>query len=335
VRVPPGAKDLKEAAPIQLTDLQPGDRILIRTKPGADASSLVASSIVAMSKSDIVAKQQKEREEWQRHGIGGLVSRVDALQNTVTVKMLGSSGPHDVVIHIAKNTVMRRYALGSVNFDEAKAAPLSDIKPGDQLRARGTRTPDGNEFAADEVVSGSFRNIAGLVISVDTSSSRLTVNDLATKKRVDLKVTSESQMRKLPERAAQAIAMRLKAAEPATNGGAASAPGQPRGTPPAKPPASESAASNTGSRPSGGPSLNGTGDMQQMVSRLPASQLGDFQKGDAVMVVASSGEGDEVSTVITLLGGVEPILQANWGQAASILSPWNFSQGGGGDAGTP
>ncbi|HTZ46098.1 MAG TPA: hypothetical protein VMH20_00795 [Verrucomicrobiae bacterium] len=335
VRVPPGAKDLKEAMPIRLTDLQPGDRILVRTKPGADANSLVASSIVAMSKTDIAAKQQKEREEWQRHGIGGLVSSVDAAQNTVTIKTLGASGPRDIVIHIAKNTILRRYAPGSVNFDDAKVAPLSDIKAGDQLRARGTRTPDGNEFAADEIVSGSFRNIAGLVTAVDPSSGTLTVNDLATKKRVDLKVTAESQMRKLPERAAQAIAMRLKGAAPGPNGGAASAPGQPSGTPPGKANTSQGEASNTGNAVQGGPPRNGSGDMQQMLARLPASQLGDFQKGDAVMIVASSGAGDGASTVITLLGGVEPILQANSGQAASILSPWNFSQGGGGDAGTP
>ena len=54
------------------------------------------------------------------------------------------------------------------------------------------------------------------------------------------------------------------------------------------------------------------------------------------MVVATSGQGDGPSTVITLLGGVEPILQAtSQGQAASILSPWSLNQGGGGDVGTP
>lgn len=339
VRVPPGAKDLKEATPIQLSDLQPGDRILVRTKSGADGTSLVASSIVAMSRSDIAAKQQKEREEWQRHGIGGLVSNVDTAQDAVTIKTLGASGPRDIVVHTAKNTILRRYAPGSVSFDEAKVAPLSDIKVGDQLRARGTRSADGNEFAADEVVSGSFQNIAGLVTSVDASAGTLTVNDIATKKPVQLKVTPESQMRKLPERMAMGIAMRLKGAAPGAgaNGGAASAPGQPSGTPPAKPNASEGAASNTANAPAGGPPRNGNGggDMQQMLTRLPPSPLGDFQKGDAVMIVATSGLGDGPSTVITLLGGVEPILQANSKGAASILSPWSLSQGGGGDAGTP
>lgn len=76
--------------------------------------------------------------------------------------------------------------------------------------------------------------------------------------------------------------------------------------------------------------------MQQMLSRLPASPLSDFQKGDVVMVVATSDPSNGQIAVITLLGGVEPILQAtNQGQAASILSTWTLSQGGAGDAGTP
>jgi hypothetical protein len=73
-----------------------------------------------------------------------------------------------------------------------------------------------------------------------------------------------------------------------------------------------------------------------MLSRLPVSPLGDFQKGDAVMIVATAGQNDGPPTVITLLGGVEPILQSSArGQAASILTPWSLSEGGGAEAGTP
>jgi hypothetical protein len=72
-----------------------------------------------------------------------------------------------------------------------------------------------------------------------------------------------------------------------------------------------------------------------MLSRLPVSPLTDFQKGDAVMIVATSG-GNGGAIVITLLGGVEPILQsAAQGQATSILTPWSLNSGAGADAGTP
>lgn len=338
VRVPPGSKDLKEAVPIQLSDLQTGDRILVRTKPGQDASSLVAGSIVAMKKADIAEKQQKEREEWQRHGIGGLVSAVDTVQNTVTIKTLAASGAKEIAIHVGSNTILRRYAPGSVNFDEAKVAPIAEIHPGDQLRARGTRSAEGSEFTADEIVSGSFRNIAGVVTAVNASTGTMTLNDLATKKPVELKITQESQMKKLPDRLAMGIAMRLKGmGAPGATGGT-SGNAQP-GTPSSAPAPQSNAQGAQGA--TGSPGAQGSpggaraGDFQQMLARLPASPLTDFQKGDAVMVVATSGPGDRPSTVITLLGGVEPILQAS-SDSASILSPWSLSQGGGGgDAGTP
>src|SRR2546423_1876415 len=48
VRIAPGEKSLKNAAPIQLSDLQVGDRVLIGGKASEDAKSLVAASIVVM-----------------------------------------------------------------------------------------------------------------------------------------------------------------------------------------------------------------------------------------------------------------------------------------------
>ena len=66
-----------------------------------------------------------------------------------------------------KQTIIRRYAPDSVKFDDAKPGTLEQIKPGDQLRARGNKSADGNELAAEEIVSGAFRNVAGTVIATD------------------------------------------------------------------------------------------------------------------------------------------------------------------------
>src|SRR6516164_6426941 len=112
---------------------------------------------------------------------------------------------------------------------------LDQIKPGDQLRARGSRSADGSEFAAEEIISGWFRNIAGTVASVDASQNTVNVMDAITKKPVSVKVGGDSQMRKLPPMMAQEIAMRLKggpAGVPPTGGGtggSASSASQPGG----------------------------------------------------------------------------------------------------------
>jgi len=59
----------------------------------------------------------------------------------------------------------------------------------------------------------------------------------------------------------------------------------------------------------------------------------DLNKGDAVILVATEGSAGSEPTVITLLAGVEPILTAapaGTNAAATVLSPWNLSAGGGG-----
>ncbi len=340
VRIAPGQKDLKEATPIQLADVQPGDRILVRGRLAEDGKSVVAASVIAMKKADIAEKQSRDREEWQKHGFGGLVNGVDAAGNTISVALPSAGEKGSVAVHLSKDTILRRYASDSVKFDDAKPAPLDQIKPGDQLRARGARSADGSELAADEIVSGTFRNLAGTISALDASAGTITVQDLVSKKSVTVRIAAESQLRKLPAPMAQRIAMRLKgfppeahssAPAPGTAGPAANA-GQT--TKPSSPPSggSDSGGSGGMGRPGGG----ATADLQQMINRMPAATLADLKKDDAVMVVATEGGANGVSTVITLLGGVEPILEASpKSNSSTILSPWSLNSGGGGEAATP
>jgi len=335
LRVEPGSKALKDAAKIQLSDLAIGDRVLVRGEMSGQPSVMVANTIVAMKKQDIAKKQAREREEWQRHGIGGLVKSVDPAAETVVIRTLGATGTKDVVIHAPVGTILKRYAPGSVSFDEAKVAPLADIKEGDQLRARGSRSADGSEFTADEIVSGTFHNIAGTIASIDAAKSTLTVSDLATKNNVEVSITPGSQLRKLPAPMAQRIAMRLIGTSPEANAAHGASGTTPSGAP------GQAAAPNAGQGVAGGQNAaggpagaqRGNGDLQQMLSRLPVSPLTDFQKGDAVMIVATSAASG-TATVITLLGGVEPLLQAApQGQASSILTPWSLNSGATADTG--
>jgi hypothetical protein len=335
VRVAPGQTDLKTAPAIQLSDLQVGDRILVRGKPSDDAKTFAAAVIIAMKRSDVDAKQQQERDDWQKRGIGGLVSAVDPATGAITISVAAPGGAKTVAIHTTKDTTLRRYAPDSVQFDDAKTSTLDQVKPGDQLRARGVRSADGSDFAAEEIVSGAFRNIAGTINSVDAAANTVTVTDLVTKKTVAVKITPQSQVLKIPPQMAQGLAMRLKGAGAGAQAGAASgaagAPGE-----------SARPAGGGDQRPGGAPGYaragGGPADLQQIVSRLPAAPLTDFQKGDAVMIVSTEGTSSGGVTAITMLGGVEPILASPSGQQAAMnLSPWNIGGGGGGEGegGTP
>src|SRR5580658_7012682 len=332
VQVAPGEKDLKSATPIALTDLQVGDRVLVRVRESDDAKAMTAVWVIAMKRTDLEAKKAQDREDWQKRGIGGLVSAVDPATGTITISTGTGATAKTVAIHTTKSTVLRRYAPDSVQFDDAKPAALDQIKPGDQVRARGTKSADGGEFAADELVSGTFRNLAGIITAVDASAQTISLTDLISKKLVVVKITAQSQLRKISPQMAQMVALRLKGgtagAGAGTAGGAAGvgdASGQGGG------------AANGGQRSGGGAGSGGggRGDFQQIVNRLPASTLADFQKGDAVMVVSTQGTDAGGVTAITMLGGVEAILAAapagNAAQAMT-LSPWSLGGAPGGDA---
>jgi hypothetical protein len=208
-----------------------------------------------------------------------------------------------------------------VKFADAQKGAIDQIKTGDQLRARGSRSADGKELAAEEVISGTFRNVAGTVSSIDAANNSVTVKDILAKKSVVVKFNSDSQLRKLTPQMAQRLAFFLKGGAQAAQGGApaggqTSASGTPAGPSPSGGPVS---------RPAGGP------DFQQMLSRIPSVTLADLQKEDAVMVVATQGTTGNEVTAITLLGGVEPILTAspNGTSAAALFSGWNLGAPGG------
>ena len=317
LRVAPGQKDLKEAPAIQLQDVQLGDRMIIRGRLSDDGKSVVAASILVMKRADIAERQEREREDWQKRGVGGLVRAIDHASGTMALLTTAAGASKTITIHVSKDTIVRRYAPESVRFQDAKPGTLDQIKPGDQLRARGALSADGSEISAEEIVSGSFRNIAGTVAAIDPGESTISVMDVFTKKPVSVKITADSQLKKLPPMVAQRIAMRMKGASP--DSGPASR------TPPAAQKTDQAASEAAGSRP------RGTADLQQMLSRLPAVTLADLQKGDAVMLVTMLGSAGSGLNAITLLTGVEPILTAspNGEGAAMLLSPWSLGSSGG------
>ncbi len=299
-RIAPGQKDLSTADTIQFTDLAVGDRVLVKLDPNSTADTPQALQIVAIKQADVALKQQKDREDWQRRGVGGLVKSVDSAAGIIVLTSGTGATAKTITIHTTKATMLTRYAPASVRFDAALPAPIDAIHAGDQLRARGAKNPDGTEIAAEEVISGTFRNISGAISSVDTTASTLIVKDLATKKQMTIHITGDAQMRRLPDMMARMLAIRLQGTSNGSGG------------------------AGTGSAGSG--QRGGGGDPQQMLNRAPAIQLADLKKGDAIMVVSTDGA-TEV-TAITLLAGVEPLLEAP-AASQSLLNNWSMNSGSG------
>ena len=330
LNVEPGEKDLSHATKIEIADLQPGDRVRIRGQNSPDGKFIFALEVIAIKHLDIQAKRERERADWQKRGIGGLVKEVDAAANTITLTVSSAGGAHTLTVHPAANGVLRRYAAGSVLFDDAKPAPLAEIKAGDQLRARGERSADGAEFTADEVVSGTFRNIAGTITAVDADAGRMVVMDVLSNKSVTVLISAKSQLRKLTPEMAQGLAARFRNASGGGQG-AANPSGAPATGGTTQQPGQAGGQAGSG----GGTARSPRGDFQQLVNRLPAVTLADLPKGEAIICVATGATGPAEVTAITLLGGVEPLLTASpRSSQAFTLSPWMLGGGNmeGGDS---
>ena len=351
VQVAPGQRDLRAAPAIHVSDLQVGDRIIVRSRASDDPKSITALGIMAMKRTDVDAKKKQDLSDWQKSGVGGLVKAVDPASGTITIAGPAVAGvAKTTVIHTTKATILRRYAPDSVKFDDAKAAPIEQIKPGDQLRARGEKSADGDEFTAAEIVSGTFRNIAGTIISVDQATKTINVNDLIGKKAMVVKISDESQLKKLSPEMAQRIAMRFRNGGANTAGGGGAGGGNGGAGNGASGAAPAGGVNGGGGSAAGGSAAGGAGggvqrgggaggggraDFQQLVNRLPAATITDFQKGDAVLVVSTQGTDTGGVTAITLLGGVEPMLAAAAGVSgqAVTLSPWSLGGAPAGDLG--
>ena len=309
--VPPGSKDLSAATAGSVTDVQTGDRALVTGTAGDTGTTVTAVRVILMKSTAIAETHAAEAAAWAGGG-GGIVKSVDPAG-----KIQISSGLRTVTVTTTPSTIVRRYANGSVRFEDAVKSDLASIQPGDQLRVRGTRSADGATIAAEEIVTGSFKNYSGLLTAVDATAGTVTLKDLTTKKVVIVAVTPNSDVRRLPPMAAQMIAARMRGgANGAAGAGGTGAAQRPAGgTPPAAGDGQQGTAA--GARRAGM-------DLSQMLSRLPTETVAGLKPGDAVMIVATSpSEQSAQSTAVTLLAGVEPILTAAPGGEGMTLTPWS------------
>lgn len=332
LRLAPGDKDLKNATPLQMSDLHVGDMVRVRGSGSADGNSISALEVIVITQAAVAAVSDQMKQDWQKRGAGGLVDSVDAGTGNITVSIPKVAGNRTIVVHTSKDTVVHRYSPDSSKPEDAKPSSLVEIHVGDQVSARGTKNPDGSEMSAEEIYAGVFPQFPATVKSLDVNTGILTVQDLTTKKTMQVKVSADSQLKKIPPEMARMVAMRLKGSQPPVMPGATGAKPVEAGSGQAPSPGgSTSSGGGTG----GGNRSGGPPDFQRVIGRIPPTSLADMnlQKGDAVYILATEGSTTAPHTVVTMLSGVEPILEASPGAQAMMLTPWNLGGGTpGGDA---
>jgi hypothetical protein len=346
VRVPPGERDLSKATKIGSSDVDTGDRIIARGDILADQKRVPeAKQIIVMTKSDIAQKQERETAEWQKRGIAGAVASLDPAAKQIKITTRGREGNATVTVKATDSTGIRRYAPDSIKWADAKPSSIAEIKAGDQVRVLGNKNADGSEIAAEQIVYGSFRTIAGTVISVDPQKNEIRINDTQLKKPVAVELAPDTLTKRLPPMVAYMLARRLNptfqvpagtAARQGGPPGAAPSAGAPGGGPPgggapggaAGGPAGQRSPGAAGSQGPGGFGGNSGGprDIQQMIERLPSFSISELKPGDGLIVSSSEGADRTRINAISVLAGVEPILIASprtFGEASGIAN-WNL-----------
>ncbi len=191
-RVAPGEKTLKNAVTVNVTELAAGDRVLVTLEP----NTTNIRRIIIMSAADISKRDEADRQDWNARGISGIVAAKNG--NTVTLRIRSLQGETRPTVTVSDQTKFRRYAPDSVKFADAKPSNLDEISVGDQLRARGEKSPDGLAVTADEVVFGTFLTTAGSVVSVDSAAQEISIKEIGTGKPVVIKLTSDSRIKQMP-----------------------------------------------------------------------------------------------------------------------------------------
>jgi len=328
-KIAPGETSLKNAETITSADLVDGDRVLARGT-GTDPKTIVVQSLVVMSKTDLAEKQQKERQDWQHRGISGTVTAVDAAKRQIAIRLPSLSNQQTVTVTVKESAPTRRYSQDSVRFADAKPGPLTDVKPGDQLRARGDKSADGSTFQADELVTGTFRTMAATVTTVNSDSNEMQIKDLDSNKVMTVKVTSDSTLKRLPNfggpggggpggpGAAGGTGARTGEGGSREGGG----PGGREGAGPAgregggvRPAGPSAGGAGEGGRPGGFGGGMRMPDIQQMMERLPQAVLADIKPGETILVASTAGAADHM-TAITVLAGAERLVAMRRAMAA-------------------
>jgi hypothetical protein len=258
----------------------------------ADRKSMPALEFYVMSKADIAQKREHERDEWRKRGIVGTISAVNPDTKEISIEARTPEGPKPVVIAVAGETKFRRYAADSVRFNDATPSSFTELKVGDQLRALGTKSPDGTRFAPEEIVTGSFQTISGAITEVDAEKKEIKIKDSQSQQPLTIVLGKDSTLRRLtPEMVAA-----LTPSKPGT-------------------------ANNQ-------PASKGNGDLQEMFDQLPTLTLQELKPGESIVISSTKGTDPARVTAIAVVSGVGPLLQNSQTRRATTVSLGAMSLGG-------
>ena len=312
LRLPPGETAMDRAARATREDVHVGDRVLALDFDGNSPAGGHARRLVLMGRAGAA---QAAREEGRR--VGGRIVALDPAKKQIVIESRARGAFETVTLDASGDVRFLRFAPDSLRTSDARPASFADLKVGDSLRATGERSADGARFVPEEVITGSFTRVVGIVSAVDAARGEVTVRNEQTGQTTTLTVGPRSTLRRVTPEFARAVTERAERAAREAEQRAAGEAARGR-----------QAGAGSGVRRGGEGERRGGAGLQQMFESLPAAAVADIRKGDAVVVTATPGADASRATAITLVtGGVDFLRRLQQLQRGTEGNPRRMSPG--------
>lgn len=307
LRLAPGERDLTKAQAIQFTDIAVGDRVLAQGPVKDAEKTLEAVRIIDMSQADIAKKNQQEQADWHKRGSAGVVTLKDEAAGQITFRLPSMAGDGEVVkVAVTPKTILKRYAPDSVKYADAKTSTLAEIEKGDQIRVLGNKDEATGAIQAEQVISGSFVNVAATVTSVDAAAGVIQAKNIESGKPVTIRITAETNLRRMPQMGGMPGGSpggmpggQRPAATPAP-GSTGQAPAAPGGG------AARAEAGQGGAGGQGGARRGG--DFSRFMEFMPKVGVDTLKPGETIVVASNKSANPGEVTAITVLAGADSLV---------------------------
>lgn len=190
LRVPPGETTMEKAVKISLGDISVGDRLLVFANTIESGKPVAVRQIVVMSKTAITQQQGRD--------VVGRITALNSKKKEITLQRRSQQGVETIIIKASGNVRFSRYAPDSIKRSDAVPSSFAELKVGNLLRAQGERSADGKQFAAEEIIAGSFLRAGGVVTSINTANGEVKIKNTQTGRPLTIVIGKRSTLRHIP-----------------------------------------------------------------------------------------------------------------------------------------
>lgn len=169
---------------IRRTDLNTGDLACVH---GGEGNAPLQLSVVR--RTDLHQAQADFLVGWQRNSLYGVLTSIDVSGRAFVVKPLApSNSDMPVRISVPESARLRAALPDARSIQESASFRLEDVKPGEPVYVRGSRSGNGSDMTASLVLRGGYRGILGTLIEVQTLSSLIRIREFGTDKTLTIKM---------------------------------------------------------------------------------------------------------------------------------------------------